>query len=114
MKLAEALAIAIKATRKAKGLTQEDFGVVSSRTYLSSLERALKSPTIDKLEEISGVMNVAPATLLLLATALKQDAVKQDDVIEQVAAEAISLLKSISSDVSLNDGKEGFANQKHS
>lgn len=95
MELGEALAVAIKTTRKARGLTQEDFGVVSSRTYLSSLERALKSPTIDKLEEISSVLNVAPAALLLLATALMRDSERQEETIEQVAAEAIELLRSI-------------------
>lgn len=98
MTLGEALAIAIKSTRKARGLTQEDFGVVSSRTYLSSLERALKSPTIDKLEEISGVLKVAPASLLVLATALMEDSVKPEATIERVAVEAVSLLKSIKSD----------------
>jgi len=98
MTLGEALAIAIKSTRKARGLTQEDFGVVSSRTYLSSLERALKSPTIDKLEEISGVLKVAPASLLVLATALMEDSVRPEATIERVALEAVSLLKSIKSD----------------
>ena len=53
MNLRQSLATAIRTVRKNKGLTQEDFGVVSSRTYLSSLERGLKSPTVDKLEEIA-------------------------------------------------------------
>jgi len=100
MKLGEALAIAIKATRKVRGLTQEDFGVVSSRTYLSSLERALKSPTIDKLEEISGVLNVSPATLLLVATALKmRDDGGQEAAIEWIAAEALNLLNLLGSQI---------------
>lgn len=38
-------------------LTQEDFGLVSNRTYLSALERGLKSPTIDKLQEIAQVID---------------------------------------------------------
>lgn len=94
MELGEALAVVIKTTRKARGLTQEDFGVVSSRTYLSTLERALKSPTVDKLEEISSVLNVTPAALLLLATALMRDSGRQEETIQQVAAEAIELLRS--------------------
>jgi len=48
-------------------LTQEDFGLVSSRTYLSTLERGLKSTTLDKLDEIARVMAVHPAALVLLA-----------------------------------------------
>lgn len=50
-----------------KGLTQEDFSVVSSRTYLSSLERGLKSPTLDKLQALAQAMEVHPLTLLVLA-----------------------------------------------
>jgi len=67
MNLHRALAIAIKAIRKNRNLTQEDFGLVSSRTYLSTLERGLKSPTLDKLDEIARVMAVHPASLVLLA-----------------------------------------------
>lgn len=67
MNLHDALAIAIKAIRKSRNLTQEDFGLVSSRTYLSTLERGLKSPTLDKLDDIAKVMAVHPAALVLLA-----------------------------------------------
>ena len=52
-----------------RGLTQEDFGLVSSRTYLSGLERGLKSPTLGKLEQIASVMQVHPLTLLALTYA---------------------------------------------
>lgn len=69
----QALAIAIRKVRKARKLTQEDFGVVSSRTYLSSLERGLKSPTLEKLEAIAHVMEIHPATLILVAYAIADD-----------------------------------------
>lgn len=42
---------------------------MSSRTYLSTLERDLKSPTINKLAELCEVMDVHPLTLLTLAYA---------------------------------------------
>lgn len=58
---------ALQFVRKKKGLTQEDFSIVSSRTYLSTLERGLKSPTLEKVEQISTVLNVHPLTLLALA-----------------------------------------------
>ncbi len=38
------LATAIRTVRKARGLSQEAFSDVSSRTYMSTLERDLKSP----------------------------------------------------------------------
>ena len=61
-----AFAKALKDIRKAQQLTQEDFGLISSRTYLSVLERGLKSPTLDKIEALADVMSVHPLTLLTL------------------------------------------------
>jgi transcriptional regulator with XRE-family HTH domain len=58
---------ALQAIRKARGLSQEAFSDVSSRTYLSSLERGLKSPTLSKLVALCEVMEVHPLTLLTLA-----------------------------------------------
>ncbi len=63
------LSEALKTIRKARGLSQEAFSNVSSRTYMSSLERDLKSPTLNKLTELCEVMAVHPLTLLTLAYA---------------------------------------------
>lgn len=60
---------AIKTVRAVRGLSQEAFSDVSSRTYLSTLERGLKSPTLSKLAELCEVMQVHPVTLLTLAYA---------------------------------------------
>ena len=57
----------LQMARKSRGLTQEDFSIVSSRTYLSSLERGMKSPTISKLEELASVIGIHPLSLLALA-----------------------------------------------
>ena len=87
----QALALALRKIRKARILTQEDFGVVSSRTYLSSLERGLKSPTLEKLEAIADVMSVHPAVLILVAYAIAEggDAGK---TIDEIALGAKELL----------------------
>lgn len=69
MTVKHALATALKTVRKARGLSQEAFSDVSSRTYMSSLERDLKSPTLNKLAELCEVMDVHPLTLLTLAYA---------------------------------------------
>ena len=53
--------------RKARGLSQEAFSDVSSRTYLSTLERGMKSPTLSKLAAISQVLAIHPLTLLMLS-----------------------------------------------
>lgn len=93
MTLRQALALAIKKMRKAKNLTQEDFGIVSSRTYLSALERGLKSPTLDKFEEISDVLGVPPASLLLLTYAIKAGNENYEDVIDIIASEAKAAIR---------------------
>jgi len=65
--ISASLPTALHQVRKAKNLSQEAFSEVSSRTYMSSLERGLKSPTIKKIEAICSVLNVHPLTLLTLA-----------------------------------------------
>jgi transcriptional regulator with XRE-family HTH domain len=65
MELREAFAIALRNTRARHGLTQEDFGIVSSRTYLSTLERGLKNVTLEKASELAHRMGVHPLSLLV-------------------------------------------------
>ncbi|MGH6647356.1 helix-turn-helix domain-containing protein [Aquabacterium sp.] len=86
------LATAIRTVRKARGLSQEAFSDVSSRTYMSSLERDLKSPTLHKLTELCEVMEVHPLTLLTLAYA-GDSAHKADQLLAQVRQELEAILK---------------------
>jgi transcriptional regulator with XRE-family HTH domain len=80
---------ALKALRKSRGLSQEDFSDVSSRTYLSSLERGLKSPTLSKIVELCEVMEVHPLTLLSLAYG--RDSKGVQEVLARVQRELASL-----------------------
>ncbi|GBG14762.1 XRE family transcriptional regulator [Novimethylophilus kurashikiensis] len=66
MDIRRAFALAFKQLRKSSGLTQEDFSVVSSRTYVSVLERGMKSPTLEKIDELASTMQIHPLTLLTL------------------------------------------------
>nr|WP_273821587.1 helix-turn-helix transcriptional regulator [Pseudomonas asplenii] len=86
------LATAIRTVRKARGLSQEAFSDVSSRTYLSLLERDLKSPTMHKLVELCEVMDVHPLTLLTLAYA-GDSTRKTDQLLAQVRQELETVLK---------------------
>ena len=86
------LAKALKTVRKARGLSQEAFSDVSSRTYMSSLERDLKSPTLNKLAELCEVMEVHPLTLLTLAYA-GDDARRAEQLLAQVRQELEAVLK---------------------
>lgn len=88
MKAKPSLPAALKTIRKVRGLSQEAFSDVSSRTYMSSLERGLKSPTLNKLEELCEVMGVHPLTLLTLAYAGSAEGLV-DRLLAQVKREII-------------------------
>ncbi|MBP2839366.1 MULTISPECIES: helix-turn-helix domain-containing protein [Pseudomonas] len=87
MELNIAFGEALRDIRKQRGLTQEDFSDVSSRTYLSTLERGLKRPTIDKVSQLAEVLNVHPATLIM-ATFLNQErVVTRKDLLQRICME---------------------------
>lgn len=60
---------ALRTARVARGLSQEALGELSSRTYVSTLERGLKSPTLHKVEQLAAMMDMHPLTLLLMTYA---------------------------------------------
>lgn len=60
-------ATALRTARSARGLSQEALGELSSRTYVSTLERGLKSPTLHKVDQLSAMMDMHPLTLLVMA-----------------------------------------------
>ena len=66
---------ALQRIRKARGISQETFALTSSRTYVSTLERGLKSPTLSKIDELAEVLEVHPLTLLMAAYSDQDDGV---------------------------------------
>ncbi len=78
MSLRQGLGLALQSIRKARKLTQEDFTVVSSRTFVSSLERSQKSATLDKLEQLASVLSVHPLTLVTLTCMIAENRDIQD------------------------------------
>lgn len=91
LELNTAFGLVLREVRKHKGLTQEDFSNVSSRTYLSTLERGLKSPTIEKVAQLAGVLGVHPATLML-ATFIKQNDLTDTPSLNRRILEELNLL----------------------
>ncbi|MCF5201018.1 helix-turn-helix domain-containing protein [Pseudomonas syringae] len=85
-----AIAIALRNTRIRQGLTQEDFGIVSSRTYLSTLERGLKNVTLEKASELAGRMGVHPLTLLLESFLLLDPDIDLDTLLDRIRHESLS------------------------
>lgn len=93
MDFKKAFGIAFKEVRVAKKLTQEDFGLVSSRTYISTIERGLKAVTLEKLNELSTVLNMHPMTLIGMAY-LKMDANLTADGLSKKIIDEIKSLSS--------------------
>ena len=58
---------ALQTARKSLELSQEDFSLASSRTYVSALERGIKTPTLTKVDELAEVMDLHPLTLIALS-----------------------------------------------
>ncbi|HHQ4919394.1 TPA: helix-turn-helix domain-containing protein [Aeromonas hydrophila] len=86
------LAAAIRAVRKARGLSQEAFSDAPIRTHMSPPERDLKNPTINKLAELCEVMEIHPMTLLTLAYA-GSNQTKIDRLLVQVRQELDAIVE---------------------
>jgi transcriptional regulator with XRE-family HTH domain len=66
MSLKTAFASVLKATRAIRGLSQKNLAEVSSRTYISKLERGQCSPTLEMITSLSVPLNLSPLTLMAL------------------------------------------------
>lgn len=75
---------ALKSLRVTKQLSQEDFSLVSSRTYVSALERGIYSPTLSKVDALAEVLDVHPLTLLALSYMKTPDARSARAIFDQV------------------------------
>ena len=78
---------ALKVARLGAGLTQEDFSVVSSRTYVSTVERGQNSPTIEKVEQLALAIGVHPGSLILLPYFLELTESRRKELWARIAAE---------------------------
>ena len=86
---------ALRAIRQSRGLTQEDFALVSSRTYMSALERGLQSPTTEKLSILGSMLGCRAVTVMVLAEVLQRPGDRREAlsaVLAGIAGECESLL----------------------
>ncbi|MCS3470930.1 transcriptional regulator with XRE-family HTH domain [Pseudomonas sp. JUb42] len=66
MSLKKAFASVLKAMRATRMLSQKNLAEVSSRTYISKLERGQCSPTLEMITSLSAPLRVSPLTLIAL------------------------------------------------
>ena len=86
------LAKALASARKYKGIPQEGFSNISSRTYVSTLERGLKSPTVDKLEGLCHILDIHPVSLLFAAYVLAGSN-RPEELHQKISKEVDQILK---------------------
>lgn len=55
---------ALKQCRKYRRKSQESFGEVSSRTYISQIERGISAPTLKKIAMLAKELELEPTTLI--------------------------------------------------
>lgn len=87
MELGRAFGAALRRFRNRAGLSQEAFSTVSSRTYISTLERGQKSPTLEKVDEIASVLSVHPLSILASCYLTRDGTLTFDDLVIRMRAE---------------------------
>ena len=83
----------LRRARRAKRMTQEDFGDPSSRTYVSMLERNVRSPTLAKIVELSNTLGIHPLSLLALAFVKSSSPNEMEKLLAEVQTETEAILR---------------------
>jgi|APCry1669188910_1035180.scaffolds.fasta_scaffold122737_2 transcriptional regulator with XRE-family HTH domain len=91
MNIKESFGLALQLARKSKEITQEGFSNISSRTYVSTLERGLCSPTIEKVDLLASTLGMHPLTLLSMAYIIKSGVSDVSALMDQVKREIVEL-----------------------
>lgn len=87
MDLKKAFGGALRNLRVSKGLTQEDFSIVSSRTFLSTLERGMKGVSLEKVDGLAATMGIHPVTLIVACYLQKDESQDLEELFSRVRAE---------------------------
>jgi transcriptional regulator with XRE-family HTH domain len=85
--LNQALGRALRHVRKKKGLTQEDFEPVTSRSYISKVEGGHHLPTLDKTVEICNRLGVSPSLLLTLTFLIANESEDASSLLDRLKNE---------------------------
>lgn len=72
LSLNQAFGRILAAYRQIESLSQEDFEGAAHRTYVSDLERGLKSPTLETISKLADKLNIHPTELIAETFALLQ------------------------------------------
>lgn len=90
-----ALAAVIRAVRGSLGLTQEGMAQATSRTFLTRIESAQSTPTLEKFVELAAVLEVSPLALMALVLATR-DKEPASDLLAKATEELEALQERVS------------------
>lgn len=76
MELNDAIGAALRQLREGLHVAQEE--MPGSQSYLSGVERGLRMPSLEKVDELATAMGVSPLTVMTLAYALLKDRTPRD------------------------------------
>jgi transcriptional regulator with XRE-family HTH domain len=68
-------------------MAQEEFDTVSSRTYVSELERGVRQATVVKIDSIASAMQVHPLTVLTLSYCRTPSALEASTLLARISDE---------------------------
>ena len=81
----QAFGMAVKILRSRHGIAQEQ--LAPSQSYVSDVERGLKSPSVEKLIELSAHLGVHPATVLIKSQLLQDPEMSKEMLLSQISQE---------------------------
>lgn len=76
--------------RTAKGMSQESF---HSRSYISKLERAVKLPTVETVDELALQLSIHPMSLLCLGYMCDGSEKQVDELLNQMRTEVLAAMR---------------------
>ncbi|MEZ0208678.1 MAG: helix-turn-helix domain-containing protein [Candidatus Paceibacterota bacterium] len=91
MEIKKAFGQAFRLVRKFKGLTLLGFSTVSGRNYIGAIERGVKSPTIEKMNELGEFLDIHPITISYLAYLNANENESFDSISKRVKSELIKI-----------------------
>jgi transcriptional regulator with XRE-family HTH domain len=91
MTIRENFGLALRTVRRLRKVPQEALDQVSSRTYVSTLERGLKSPTLDKINSIAEALDIHPLTLVAYTYLRQSSTAEQQTLLRRVQTELAEL-----------------------
>lgn len=72
MSLRREFAVTLRALRKARGISQDEFSEAMGRHYASWLENGKSSVTLDKLDAIASVLKVEPLVMMAMCESVRK------------------------------------------